>query len=316
MKYALFIGAAVFIALLLWLWQPDLPRTELETRYAHGEAEFMRVAGMRLHVRVSGPGNAPVLIMLHGFGDSLQTWEPWANLLNAYRIVRFDLPGFALSGPDPTGDYSDARSQQVLLALMDALHIEQAVLIGHSMGGRIAWRFAASHPERVSKLVLISPDGFASPDFEYGKPSKVPAVMQLMRFALPRSMVRKNLAIGYANPSLISDQLADRYYDLMLAPGVRDAMLKRMQQTILAYPPPLLASIRVPVLLLWGEQDGMIPFANSADYVKALPHCTLVALPGLGHLPHQEAPTTSVLPLKQFLGSDNATTISAMDTAK
>jgi pimeloyl-ACP methyl ester carboxylesterase len=114
--------------------------------------------GHALRVRDTGPKSAPVLIFMHGFGSSLETWEPWARLLSdKYRVVRFDFPGSGLSEPDRTGDYSDARSLQLVKALMQQLGIERAVLIGNSMGGRIAWKFAAAYPTIVSKLILISP---------------------------------------------------------------------------------------------------------------------------------------------------------------
>jgi len=148
----------------LWLWTPDKSRAELEARYVNAPDDLLDVAGVQLHVRDSGPQDAPVVILIHGFGSSLHTWEPWAKALSAeYRVIRFDLPGSGLSRPDPTGDYTDARSLRLLAALMDRLDATGATLIGNSIGGRIAWAFAAEMPERIDKLVLVSPDGFASP---------------------------------------------------------------------------------------------------------------------------------------------------------
>ena len=98
------------------------------------------------------------MLLLHGFGSSLETWEPWAQSLGVtYRVVRFDLPGCGSSEADRTGNYGDARSLQIVKALMDALGMEKAVLVGHSMGGRIAWRFAAAFPERTRKQSAASP---------------------------------------------------------------------------------------------------------------------------------------------------------------
>jgi pimeloyl-ACP methyl ester carboxylesterase len=76
----------------------------------------------------------------------------------------------------------------------------------------------------------------------------------------------------------------------MLAPGVRGAIVDRMSQQVLADPVQLLRQIEAPTLLMWGERDGMIPSANSADYLRALPRATLAVLPGIGHLPQEEAP--------------------------
>jgi pimeloyl-ACP methyl ester carboxylesterase len=285
-----------------WLWSPDKQRAELEAKYLNAPSDYVDVAGIRLHVRDSGPKSAPAIILLHGMGSSLHTWEPWAlSLSEKRRVVRYDLPGSGLTGADPTGDYTDARSVTILAALMEKLGIGRASLAGNSMGGRLAWHFAAQYPKRVDKLVLISPDGFASPGFEYGKAPGVPAGLKLMRYVLPKSMLRMNLVAAYADPSRMSSMTVDRYYDLLLAPGVRDAMLARLEQTVLVPPVPLLRQIEAPTLLLWGEQDAMIPITNSADYLNAVSNATLVRLPGLGHVPHEEAPAQSLPPLEAFL---------------
>jgi pimeloyl-ACP methyl ester carboxylesterase len=289
--------------LLSWyLWTPDRDRSVLERQYLRSPADLIDVAGVRLHVRDSGPKDAPAVIFLHGFGASLHTWEPWATELQTrLRVVRFDLPGSGLSSPDPSGDYSDARSLQVITALMDKVGITEASLVGNSIGGRIAWTFAAIHPERVNKLVLVSPDGFASPGFEYGKRPDVPATVKLMRYTLPRPLLRMSLKPAYADPSLLTDQLVSQYHDLMLAPGSRDAMISRMEQTVLVDPVPLLKRITAPTLLVWGEQDAMIPLTNSAEYLKAIPSSRLVALGGLGHLPQEESPKQSIQAVRAFL---------------
>jgi pimeloyl-ACP methyl ester carboxylesterase len=296
----------ILVAVLaLWLWTPDKDRAELERLYLASPADMVAVeglTGLRLHVRDSGPKDAPAVILLHGFGASLHTWEPWAKtLVGEHRVIRFDLPGSGLSPPDTSADYTDARSRQVLLALMEQLGVARASLVGHSIGGRIAWAFAAWHPERVDKLVLVSPDGFASPGFEYGRAPEVPASFRLMRHALPKSLLRMSLEPAYADPTVLTDEVADRYHDLMRAPGGRNALIARMEQTVLADPVPTLRRIRAPTLLLWGEQDAMIPFANSADYVKAIPQLTLVPLAGVGHLPHEEAPQRSLGAVLVFL---------------
>lgn len=300
---ALFLVSTVVLAGLgIWLWTPDKSRRELETRYLSSPGDLVQIAGNRLHVRASGNRNARVLILLHGFGSSLHTWEPWAeDLSTSYRVIRFDMPGAGLSGADSKGDYSDDRSLQVLSALMDHLGVVEASLIGNSMGGRIAWKFAAAFPDRVDRLVLISPDGFASPGEEYGKTQDVPFMVRLMRYALPQALFRMNLAPAYGDPGKLTDELVTRYHDLLLGPGARDAMIARMEQTMLVEPEPILRSIKARTLLIWGEKDAMIPVANADDYVKALPNSRLVMLPGLGHLPHEEAPAASLLSVTSFL---------------
>jgi pimeloyl-ACP methyl ester carboxylesterase len=296
------LAALAVIGLTVWLYAPDEGRAELETKYDAPGDSFRLVDGVRLRVRDTGPAGAPAVILLHGFGSSLETWEPWARRLSGrFRVIRFDLPGFGLTGPDPTGDYSDTRSAAVIAALMDQLDLSRASLVGNSLGGRIAWTFAALHPDRVAKLVLVSPDGFASPGFEYGKTPKTPLMMRLLPYTLPRAMFRMNLAAAYGRPSALSDATVTRYRDLMLAPGVRRAVLTRLSQVKLKDPAPILATIEAPTLLLWGEKDAMIPISNAADYLRDLPHATLVRLPDLGHVPFEEDPDASLAPVERFL---------------
>ncbi len=121
--------AAVF-GVGVWLYTPDKPRAALEALYAGPPSQFVEAAGMRLHVRDTGPRDAPALLLLHGFGGSLHTWDALAARLDGeYRVIRLDLPGFGLTGPDPGRDYSDARSHAVLMALMDRLGVLAAVRI-------------------------------------------------------------------------------------------------------------------------------------------------------------------------------------------
>lgn len=298
------MGLLLLAALLMGglLYTPDLPQADLEARYAAAPSAFVQAAGLRVHVRDSGPKDAPAVILLHGFGSSLHTWEPWAQALSAdRRVIRFDLAGSGLSGPDPTGDYSDARSVQIIAALMDGLGVQRASLVGHSMGGRIAWRFAAAYPQRLDKLVLVAPDGFASPGFEYGKAPEVGATVRLMRYVLPRPLLTMSLKPAYADPAQMTDERATRYHELMLAPGVRGAMIQRMEQMVLPEPTPMLRSIQAPTLLLWGEQDAMIPVANAQDYLKVMPNVRLVTLPKVGHLPQEEATEASLAAVVAFL---------------
>ena len=292
------------VAAAFWLYTPDRSRALLEAEYLKPGDSFVDALGVRLRLRDTGPRDAPALILLHGFGASLETWEPWAERLSSqYRVIRFDIPGFGLTGPDPTGDYTDARGVRIIEALMDRLGLKTATIIGNSLGGKLAWMFAAAHQERTARLVLISPDGFASPGFDYDKRPDVPLMVRLLPYVLPRPLLRMSLEPAYADPKKLTEATVTRYRDMMLAPGDRTAMIARMRQVMLHDPIPTLQSIKAPTLLLWGEQDGMIPFDNAADYLRALPHATLVRLPKLGHVPFEEAPEESLKPLLAFLAA-------------
>jgi pimeloyl-ACP methyl ester carboxylesterase len=299
------IAAFVLIAALLgggWLWTPDKDRAALEALYAGAPSRFVNVLGLRVHVRDTGPRDAQALVMLHGFGSSLHTWEPWAKALEGrYRVIRMDLPGAGLTGADPSGDYSDERGTRIVAGLMDQLGVARAVLVGHSMGGRLAWRLAADEPARVDKLVLLAPDGFASPGFEYGKAPEVTLPVRAMQYILPKPLVRMSLEPAYADPARMAPDTVDRYHDMMLAPQVRPALIARMQQMVLQPPTPWLQRITAPTLLLWGEKDAMIPVSHAQDYLRDIQGSLLVTLPGVGHLPQEEAPAASLPAVRAFL---------------
>jgi pimeloyl-ACP methyl ester carboxylesterase len=299
------IGALLLVALVgaaAWLYVPDRPRAELEATYATPPSRFIDIAGLRLHLRESGPASAPPVLFLHGFGSSLHTWEDWATSLEGeFRVLRIDLPGFGLTGPDPSGDYSDARAVALVEALLDRLGIARVDLVGSSMGGRIAWRFAADRPGRVRRLVLMAPDGYAAHGIEYGKPVRVPLMMRALPYVLPMPLFRQTLAAAYADPAAMTEERLARYAAMTLAPGVRQAILDRTAGHLLEPPEPYLHRITAPVLLLWGERDRMVPAANAGDYQRELRDSRLVMLPGIGHVPMEEDPARALVPVRDFL---------------
>lgn len=294
---------AALTAGLWWLWTPDADRAALEARHAAPPSRFVTVDGLRLHIRDTGQRAGTPVLLLHGFGSSLHTWEDWARLMEAERrVIRLDLPGFGLTGADPSGDYSDLRAVALLESLLDAVGVARVDVVGSSMGGRIAWRFAAERPDRVRRLVLMAPDGFASRGFTYDKPAGVPLMMRALPYTLPTPLLRGGLAPAYADPRVLTAEVLERYRDMMLAPGVRRAILDRMASQVLVPPEPILARIAAPTLLLWGEADRMVPAPHAADYARILPNSRTVVLPGLGHVPMEEDPARSLAPVTAFLG--------------
>jgi pimeloyl-ACP methyl ester carboxylesterase len=295
---------AFLLALSVWLaWTPDKTEQVLLQSYSRPGTARLMVQQQPVFVQDSGLREAPAILLLHGFGASLQAWDGWAPALEKnLRVLRIDIPGFGLSGPAVNQDYSDAADVARVIALLDQLGVQQVIMAGHSMGGRIAWNLAASHPERVSQLVLLAPDGFPDPNAKSDKTYEVPALLGLMQYSLPQWALRMGgVAPAFADNSQLTPQMMQRYHDMMLAPGVRTALLERMRQTRNSDPVARLQSIQVPVLLLWGEKDAFIPASNAQDYLKAMPQAKLVTLPGVGHVLHEEAPQASVQVVRDFL---------------
>jgi len=293
---------AGIVACVYLLWTPDKDPAHLLEKYAQSPSAFTTIAGTKLHYRDSGPKTAPVLVFLHGFGSSLHTWDTWAAALDKdYRVIRLDLPGFGLSGENTENDFSDSHDLAVIMGLLDTLHINKASFIGNSLGGKLAWQIAYTYPERVEKLILISPDGFASEGFEYNKQPDSSFMLNAMVWTLPKPALKMNLLPAYADPNSLTTSLLNRYHDLMCAPGVRKSIATRVHQTLLKDPLPMLKSIRAETLLIWGERDAMIPVANAKDYMGSIATSRLVVLPDIGHLPQEEQPQLGLLALQKFL---------------
>ena len=304
---ALAMLAALFLTVSIWLaWTPDLPREALLQSYARPGTSFVQVAGQPVFLQDTGPRDAPTLVLLHGFGASLQTWDAWAAELDKdWRVVRMDVAAFGLTGPAVNQDYSDEADVVRLLALFDQLDLQQAIVGGHSMGGRIAWNFAATHPERVSHLVLVSPDGFPDPSSTSEQTYKVSPWLGLMKYSLPAWALKMGVAPAYGDEKLLTADTMRRYQDMMRAPGVRTALIERMRQTRNSDPVPRLQTLKMPVLLVWGDKDAFIPISNAQDYLQAIPHATLASIPLAGHVVHEEAPLPSVEAVKEFLQKTN-----------
>ena len=295
--------AILLLTLSLWLaWTPDLPRQRLLQTYSQVGNATLQVGAQPVFIQDTGPREAPTIVLLHGFGASLQTWDAWGSELEKqWRVVRIDVAAFGLTGPAVNQDYSDEADVVRLLALFDQLDLQQAIVGGHSMGGRIAWNFAAAHPQRVSHLVLVSPDGFPDPSSTSEQTYKVSPWLGLMKYSLPAWALRMGVAPAYGDEKLLTAGTMRRYQDMMRAPGVRTALIERMRQTRNSDPGPRLQSLKMPVLLVWGEKDAFIPISNAQDYLQAIPHATLATIPEAGHVVHEEAPMASVQAMKVFL---------------
>jgi pimeloyl-ACP methyl ester carboxylesterase len=295
-------GTVLLVSTLLSMWAPDLTQAELLQRYGQ-DTQWVEVQqGVRIHYKETGSKEAPAILLLHGFGASLQTWDAWADSLSSnYRVIRPDLPGFGLSGARADQNYSEAADLAALMQLLDRLNVKKVAVVGHSMGGKMAWNLAAADTDRVTALVLMAPDGFPDSQDIGSKPYEVPAVMGAIQYFLPKYFVRKSIEPAFFNPQALSDSLVDRYDDMLRAPGVRRAILDRANQTIYTDPVSRLAAIKAPTLLLWGEDDQMIPSDNAQRYGTHLQNASIVVLPQLGHLLQEEQPEKGLAVVIQFL---------------
>ena len=289
-------------------WAPARDVASLARRWAPPPSRFVAVEGMRVHVRDEGPRDAaqPPIVLLHGTLSSLHTWDGWArDLARDRRVIRFDLPGFGLTGPAPDGDEGLARMVRTTFTLLDSLGVRRAVLAGNSLGGAVAWEAALAEPQRVAGLVLVDAVGYTQekrpipPGFRV---ASLPVLRQLTEELLPKPLVAIALREAYADPSRLSDELVTRYHELARREGNRLALVRRALRLPDDFAPQRLRALDIPTLIVWGAEDRLIPPVHADSFHRDLSRSRVVVLPDLGHVPHEEDPAASVAPVREFLG--------------
>jgi pimeloyl-ACP methyl ester carboxylesterase len=307
---ALLIVTAGVVALTR---QDDRPVETLVARWAPPPSEFVEVRGQVVHLRDEGPRGDPLpIVLIHGTGASLHTWEGWvAQLKTQRRVVTFDLPGFGLTGPFagqyPSGDYRGDSYARFVVDLLDRLQVQRVVIGGNSLGGEVAWRTAVLAPQRVERLVLVDASGprftpqVIPPGFAI---ARVPVLNRVAEHLLPRSMVRATLHSVYGDPARVAEPVVDRYFDITLREGNRRALNQRLALLESDLRPELIGKVSQPTLILWGERDRLIPPQTAQLFAASIAGSQVVVLPGLGHVPQEEDPQASLAAAKAFLGVD------------
>jgi pimeloyl-ACP methyl ester carboxylesterase len=286
----------------------DLPIAAAEQQYTSPASQFVQLSdGVRLHMRDEGPRNAPVIILAHGSNASLHTWEPWvASLKGKWRVVSFDFPAHGLTGPSASGVYSGANYVRVVDELAAHLKIDRFVLAGNSMGGAVAWRYAIAHPSKVAGLVLVDAAGY--PREGDGKAplvfrlARAPVLGEAFSMITNRSMLATNLKQVIVDDSLVTPDMVERYYDLLMREGNRKATLSRLRagpDDPQAY--KSISTITAPTLVLWGEQDPWIPLSDATRFAAEIKGAQKVSYPNTGHLPQEERAADTAAAVDTFL---------------
>jgi pimeloyl-ACP methyl ester carboxylesterase len=316
-------GALVVVLLgaFLIFRTPDTDPAEMRAKYGAAPSQFVAIGGgVIVHLRDEGPRDAPAILLLHGSNADLHTWDAWAEALKAkYRVIRFDQVGHGLTGPDPKGDYATGNYIADIGEVADKLGVARFIVGGNSMGGKHALGFAIAHPERLHGLVLV--DGSGGPILKIApKPgekakargnigftiARMPGVNLIAEQITPRSLIQQSLEQSVSVKAVASPAAVDRYWELLRYPGNRRATLARFSQPNDRLAADDIAKVAVPTLILWGEEDQIIPVEAGRWLAKTLPNNRIVTYPKVGHLPQEEAVGPTLAALEPWLAEHAA----------
>jgi pimeloyl-ACP methyl ester carboxylesterase len=300
---------ALFVAALVGLLRPDLPRAELIQKYAGVNSRFIRFPdGSVAHIELLGAAGKPTVVLLHGAMSSIQSWAGWMPALaTSFRVVAMDLPGHGLTGETGAQDYSRAGMVAFVRFVLRSLGEKRVALIGHSMGGGVAAEYAEQYPDEVWALVLIDSAGVhiaGRPETEAAKLAHNRVTRAVLPWIMPKWELARALRKMYGDPSRVTNELVDRIGELERFPGNRAGLIGHYRApSDDAVVEAGLPALGVPVLIEWGALDTVQPRAAAERFQRQIPGAQLVVYPGVGHNVIEEAPVVSERDAAAFLSS-------------
>jgi len=284
------------ILLGIVFYQKDQSPEVVYKKYALASSQQIAIGGVQLHY--SDEGNrldSTPLLLIHGTSSSLRTWDGvTAQLKNQYRIIRFDLPGFGLTGPNPNRDYSTSYYNQVIDSFLAALHVSRVIIVGNSLGGSIATQYAIYQPAKVRGLVLVDAAGLPPAKKTTGaigfKLAQMPVINRLLTIITPRELVKKSLQDAYGDTEKVTDSLTTQYFDMLTREGNRQALVDRMRQGWQEKNSDFLSNVQSPTLIVWGSKDRLIPVENAELFQQKIKNSQVHIWDNLGHVPMEEDP--------------------------
>jgi pimeloyl-ACP methyl ester carboxylesterase len=292
------LGSILVLLIVLGIvfYQKDQSPEEVYKKYALASSQQIAIGGVQLHY--SDEGNrldSTPLLLIHGTSSSLRTWDGvTAQLKSQYRIIRFDLPGFGLTGPNPNRDYSTSYYNQVIDSLLAALHVSRVIIVGNSLGGSIATQYAIYQPGKVRGLVLVDAAGLPPAKKTTGaigfKLAQMPVINRLLTIITPRELVKKSLQDAYGDTGKVTDSLTTQYFDMLTREGNRQALIDRIRQGWQEKNSDFLSNVQAPTLIVWGSKDRLIPVENAALFQQKIKISQVHIWENLGHVPMEEDP--------------------------
>lgn len=307
------LGVLVAAALIVPLVIPIPPASDTRppAELADTDSEFLNVNGLRVHLKRAGGGGLP-LLLLHGFRASTFSWREVLGPLSADRlVVAFDRPAFGLTErpmppyADGKNPYTAAAQVELTIGLMDALGIERAVLIGNSAGGTISLLTALEHPERVAALVLVDPAVYTGG----GAPSWVRPFLKLPQVRRVGPLFMRNirswgpdlLNAAWHDPSKITPDIIAGYTRPLQAEDWDRALWELTLASQELDLTARLGELKMPVLVVTGDDDRIVPAAETVRLAGEIAGAELKVVPACGHVPHEECPEVFLEAIESFL---------------
>ena len=267
------------------------------------EGRFVELPIGRVYLELAGPPQGQPVVLVHGFSVPCYIWDPTFPALAAagLRVLRYDLYGRGRSDR-PRARYDGPFFVRQLLGLLDTLGIDRPVdLVGLSMGGPICALFAQQHPQRTRRLVLIDPAGLPQPTPLAGRLLTLPLLGELLMALLGERLLVKGQADDFFDPANMPAAYAQAYRRQLRTPGTKRALLSTLRGGLLTGAEQAYASLRLPVLLIWGCHDRTVPFHLSQRLRDLIPHAEFHPIERAAHLPHYERPAEVNPLLIEFL---------------
>ncbi len=306
------IIVAVLILVLVIGWLalrgPDIPYATLESKYTGSASHFVDLpGGFHVHYEDEGDPAKPLLVLLHGFGDSYTSWDGWVRELKGkFHIIRLDFPGHGLTRAPDGYSLGGAQLADLVDAFATQLALPKFAVAGNSMGGGVAWQLAVRHPERVSALILVDAAGFPNEK----PPAATPLAFRILKYEAGRAFLRnidnrplidQGLKVDVYDKSVITPALVDRWAEFQRAPGHRAILMGVNPANFGQASAAVLQQIKVPTLVINGESDVLVEPASARKFAAAIPGAQLILYPNVGHLPQIEIPQRSAGDVAGFL---------------
>ncbi|WP_127717661.1 alpha/beta fold hydrolase [Halobacteriovorax sp. HLS] len=301
------VKALFIIALSLCVYSctstPTVDYKELYSKKEHG-SKFLEIDGQMIHYRSFGKGR-PVLL-LHGICDSLHTWRHWKDGLvqSKFQFISIDLPGYGLTG-QWNKSYTTQNYIDLINKFLQKLEIENVSIIGNSLGGYMAWNYALKYPNKVNKLVLISPAGYPlDPPFvvHFGQDK----FTRWLATTFSNQFIYKKISESvFYDASKLSQYDNDRFYHLSLIPGNAQAYMDTFNVILkLSKQVPNLKELKTPTLLLWGKEDAWIPYEQTSKWKEDVENLKHISYEKVGHVPQLEIPQRSLKDIISYLQTE------------